>query len=111
MDARGLAGAAPTTTGGDRPAVLRGPLRRADGRSARVFSGNRPIARLARDADAPRNAGRDATMIDDHDVREMLQRRADTVPATPVDTPTAVRRARRRLVLNGAVATVAAAAI
>jgi Tol biopolymer transport system component len=50
-------------------------------------------------------------MIDDHDVREMLQRRADSVPATPVDTPTAVRRARRRLALNGAVATAAAAAI
>ncbi len=50
-------------------------------------------------------------MIDEHDVREMLQRRADTVPATPADTPTAVRRARRRLVLNGAVATVAAVAI
>jgi dipeptidyl aminopeptidase/acylaminoacyl peptidase len=50
-------------------------------------------------------------MIDDHDVREMLQRRADTVPATPIDAPTAVRRARRRLALNGVVATVAAAAI
>ena len=50
-------------------------------------------------------------MIDEHEVREMLQRRADTVPAPPVDTTTVVRRARRRLVLNGAVATVAAAAI
>jgi WD40-like Beta Propeller Repeat len=50
-------------------------------------------------------------MIDDHDVREMLQRRADAIPVPPVDTPTAVRRARRRLVLNGAVATVATAAI
>jgi Tol biopolymer transport system component len=50
-------------------------------------------------------------MIDEHNVREMLLRRADAVPATPVDTPTAVRRARRRLVLNGAVATVAVAAI
>jgi Tol biopolymer transport system component len=50
-------------------------------------------------------------MIDEHDVREVLQRRADAVPAAPIDAPTAVRRARRRLVLNGAVATVAAAAI
>ena len=50
-------------------------------------------------------------MIDEHEVREMLQRRADTVPAPPADTTTVVRRARRRLVLNGAVATVAAAAI
>ena len=50
-------------------------------------------------------------MIDEHDVREMLHRRADTVSATPADTPKAVRRARRRLALNGAVATVAAAAI
>ena len=50
-------------------------------------------------------------MIDEREIREMLQRRADTVPATPVDTPTAARRARRRLVMNGVVATVAAAAI
>jgi Tol biopolymer transport system component len=50
-------------------------------------------------------------MIDEHDVREMLQRRADTVPATPVGTPKAVRRAHRRLVLNGVVATLAAAVI
>ena len=50
-------------------------------------------------------------MIDEHDVREMLQRRADSVSAPPADTPKVVRRARRRLVLNGAVATVAAAAI
>ena len=50
-------------------------------------------------------------MIDEHDVREMLQRRADAAPATPADTPTVVLRARRRLALNGAVATVAAAAI
>jgi hypothetical protein len=48
-------------------------------------------------------------MIDEREVREMLQRRADTVPATPADTPRVVRRARRRLALNGAVATVAAA--
>ncbi len=50
-------------------------------------------------------------MIDEHEVREMLQRRATTVPTAPVDTPTAVRRARRRVVLNGVVATVAAAVI
>ena len=50
-------------------------------------------------------------MIDEHDVREMLQRRADVAPATPADTSTVVRRARRRLALNGAVATVAAATI
>ena len=70
-----------------------------------------PFARLTRDEGAPRGTGRDATMIDEQDVREMLQRRADTVPATPVDTPKVVRRGRRRLVLNGAVATVAATAI
>lgn len=50
-------------------------------------------------------------MIDDRDVQEMLHRRADAVPIVAVDTPTAVRRARRRLLLNGAVATVAAVAI
>ena len=50
-------------------------------------------------------------MIDEREVREMLQRRADAVSATPVDTPTAVRRARRRLVLNGSVTTVVVTAI
>lgn len=50
-------------------------------------------------------------MIDDLEVREMLQRRADVVPAVPADTPRAVRRARRRLALNGAVVAVAAVAI
>ncbi len=50
-------------------------------------------------------------MIEELDVREMLLRRAQAVPATPADTPTAVRRARRRLLRNGAVATVAAVAI
>ncbi|HEY5859245.1 MAG TPA: hypothetical protein VIX62_03060, partial [Actinomycetota bacterium] len=50
-------------------------------------------------------------MIDDREIRDMLQRRADTVPAVPTDTPKAVRRARRRLVMNGALATVAAIAI
>jgi Tol biopolymer transport system component len=50
-------------------------------------------------------------MIDEREVREMLHRRADTIRTIELDTPTAVRRARRRLALNGAVATVAAAAM
>ena len=50
-------------------------------------------------------------MIDDREVREMLHRRADAAPATPVDPTVPVRRARRRLVVNGALATVAAAVI
>ena len=50
-------------------------------------------------------------MIDEHDVREMLKRRANAVPATSVDTPRALRRARRRLLVNGAVAMVAMAVI
>lgn len=50
-------------------------------------------------------------MIDEREVCEMLHRRADTIRTIEVDTPTAVRRARRRLALNGAAATVAAAAI
>jgi Tol biopolymer transport system component len=50
-------------------------------------------------------------MIDEHDVREMLHRRGDTVLTMTIDTPTAVRRSRRRLLVNGVVTTVAAAAI
>ena len=50
-------------------------------------------------------------MIDEHEVREMLRRRADTVPTMVVDTPTAVRRAHRRLLVNGVLATIVAAAI
>jgi len=50
-------------------------------------------------------------MIDEHDVREMLHRRANKVPPSALDAPKATRRARRRLVANGAVAVLAAAAI
>jgi len=50
-------------------------------------------------------------MIDEHEVRQMLARRVDTLPVTPPDTPTAVRRARRRLLVNGAVTTIAAVLI
>ncbi len=50
-------------------------------------------------------------MIDEHDVREMLHRRASAVPIIVVDAPRAARRARRRLLVNGAVAVLAAAAI
>jgi hypothetical protein len=50
-------------------------------------------------------------MIDEHQVREMLQRRASVVPAAATDTRGAVRRARRRLLVNGAVATIAVVAL
>lgn len=50
-------------------------------------------------------------MIVEHDVREMLQRRAGAVPDAPADTAKVVKRAHRRLVLNGAVATLAVVAI
>lgn len=50
-------------------------------------------------------------MIDEREVQEMLHRRAATVPTTGVDTPAAVRRAHRRLLVNGVVTTVAAVAI
>ena len=50
-------------------------------------------------------------MIDEHDVREMLQRRAGAVPDAPADNAKVVKRAHRRLVLNGAVATLAVVAI
>lgn len=45
-------------------------------------------------------------MIDERELREMLERRAGTISATPADAPKAVQRARRRLVLNAAVGTV-----
>jgi hypothetical protein len=49
-------------------------------------------------------------MIDERDVRKMLQRRANAVPLV-VHAPKAARRARRRLFRNGAVAMSVAAAI
>jgi hypothetical protein len=42
-------------------------------------------------------------MIDERELREMLERRAGTISATPTDAPLAIRRARRRLALNSAV--------
>jgi WD40 repeat protein len=50
-------------------------------------------------------------MIDERQVREMLHRRANAVPTIVVDAPKATRQARRRLLANGAIALVAAAAI
>src|SRR5919201_351758 len=50
-------------------------------------------------------------MIDEHEVRELLQRRANAVPTIVVDAPKASRRARRRLLANGAIAVLATAAI
>ena len=43
-------------------------------------------------------------MIDEHNVREMLQRRANAAPTPTVDAPKATRRARRRLFANGVIA-------
>jgi Tol biopolymer transport system component len=42
-------------------------------------------------------------MIDERHVRDMLERRAGTISATPADEPKAIRRARRRLALNATV--------
>lgn len=50
-------------------------------------------------------------MIDEHDVREMLHRRANALGTPVVDARKASRRARRRLAVNGAVAMVAVAVI
>lgn len=50
-------------------------------------------------------------MIDEHDVREMLHRRANAISTIVVDARKAARRARRRLLASGAVALLAAAAI
>src|SRR3954454_25168906 len=70
-----------------------------------------PIARLARDEDAPRTARREAPMIDEQNVREMLHRRANAVPTPVEDPPHATRRARRLLLVNGAGAMLAVARI
>jgi Tol biopolymer transport system component len=50
-------------------------------------------------------------MIDERKLREMLERRARTISATPTDAPKAVRRARRRLALNAAVGTLVGLAV
>jgi hypothetical protein len=50
-------------------------------------------------------------MIDERELREMLERRAGAIAATPTDAPKAVRRARRRLALNAAVGTVLGLAV
>jgi Tol biopolymer transport system component len=42
-------------------------------------------------------------MIDERQVRDMLERRAGTISATPTDEAKAIRRARRRLALNATV--------
>src|SRR5918995_6491393 len=44
-------------------------------------------------------------MIDERELREMLERRAGSISATPNDTPKAIQRARRRLALNAVVGT------
>ena len=50
-------------------------------------------------------------MIDERELREMLERRARTISATPTDAPKAIRRARRRLALNAAVGTLVGLAV
>jgi hypothetical protein len=50
-------------------------------------------------------------MIDERELREMLERRAGTISASPTDAPKATRRARWRLLRNGAVTTIAGIAV
>jgi Tol biopolymer transport system component len=50
-------------------------------------------------------------MIDERELREMLERRAGTISATPADAAKAIRRARRRLALNAAVGTLVGLAV
>ena len=50
-------------------------------------------------------------MIDERELREMLERRAGAISATPADAAVAIRRARRRLALNAAVGTLVGLAI
>ena len=42
-------------------------------------------------------------MMDERQLREMLERRAETISATPTDELNGIRRARRRLALNATV--------
>lgn len=42
-------------------------------------------------------------MIDDREIREMLERRVATIPASPTATAKAIKRARRRLAVNAVV--------
>jgi Tol biopolymer transport system component len=50
-------------------------------------------------------------MIDERELRDMLERRAATISASPTDAPKAIRRARRRLALNAAVGTLVGLAV
>jgi Tol biopolymer transport system component len=50
-------------------------------------------------------------MIDERKLRDMLERRARTISATPTDAPKAVRRAHRRLFRNGVVGAFAGAVV
>jgi Tol biopolymer transport system component len=50
-------------------------------------------------------------MIDEREIREMLERRAATISATPTEVPKAIRRARRRLTRNAAVGTLVGLAV
>jgi hypothetical protein len=50
-------------------------------------------------------------MIDERDLREMLNRRVRAISAAPTETTQAVRRARRHLLRNGALAAAAGIAI
>jgi WD40 repeat protein len=50
-------------------------------------------------------------MIDERELREMLERRAETIAASPTDAPKAIRRARRRLALNVALGTLVGLAV
>jgi len=50
-------------------------------------------------------------MIDERDLREMLERRVQTISATPTQAPKAVRRARGRLIRNSALSVIAGIAV
>ena len=50
-------------------------------------------------------------MMDERELRQMLERRAATISATPTDEPKAIRRARRRLALNATVAGILGVAV
>src|SRR5262245_13006681 len=92
---------APGPTGRARPALLRGPQRRADRRRAGLRRVDDPRARLPRPRasaghQSPLWTNRSRVMSLDADLREKFQAYADGAPGNPELLATVLRRSRRR---------------